>query len=1205
MPWGWHSHGARRSTFVAVNYLRYILVCTSICATLVASAQCCVEGNFDIRDFNVTRIDLEVTGAVLDDLSDPDQGVCRVSVEFQHQFLGDLIIELQSPSGRVVPLIGPGGTNGSGFTDFTVWDVDFVPCGFPADPDEGFDPEWDNDQAWGILGNYSGAYYPFLSCLETFNSGPVNGTWQLIITDTRQFDLGQLFKFRIEFCNGEGLTCDQCFECNAQAGQLLDTAYAYCSVDPSDSFVPVIVDSTTSDPEEFVETLLLLQGDTLVRYADSGRIDLDLAVGEYEICSFQYAREDSMFIPSIGDSILPLIFQDSLASGDAGYCADLGPRCVPLTIAAPPDTMFIREELCSGDTLDIGGQLIDSAGTYIASIVGELCDTIVALVVSENRIDREIEILLSDTCRRLTAFSVDVSGIDSVLWSLDDRDISRATRDSVTGSGELCLTVYDGACSSMVCDTISFGTGGAVQISGDTLLCPGDSILLMASSGFTDYTWSTGAIGDSTWVSEAGRVTLQARDAAGCVSIDQIVIEQLITTPVEINGDSLICSDDVTELQIDGAIYTDILWMPGDASSASISVDTAGVYRVSAIDTQGCQVQGVDTVTVIPSLVLDIENLLPVCAMDAERGLLDLRDAFISGDTVGVFSDIDASGAEGILPILDFEDVIPGIYRFGFTTSAAEPPCGEIRDTFLVEVFDCSCPILRITADTVRICPKGPSSLDLSDFLLSDSIGAWSIIDAPVNSSASIDMDNLLYGDTDSGIHLLTYSIRPAMASCRDTDSLYVLVGMPTELGVDPAILRYCQGRDTSLFLEDFLMSASDLERWSYSGPQGDISSAFDETTSVLSVAALMPGDHLFSAISISDGICPADTLEIDVQIIASVALQLSQDTALSCETQQVLLTSDAMGVTVAWSSGEGRILGDTVGSQILIQGPGTYIASASLGGGCSALDSVVVVLEENFPQGQYTASQRLCPGATDGSIVIDTVTGGSGVVNRFLDQVQIFTDTITDLAPGEYIFSYIDELGCTSSDTVVIGLADPDKGINITGDSLILPGTIGRYTISVESASPSDSIQLLLDGDEIDGPLSMIELEILRASLLTAILVDSDGCVYSDNLQIEIINPEQFYAPNVFSPNGDGVNDLWTLYALPDYWQITRFQIYDRWGNLMYQSQGGQPGEEDCSWDGNYRGALAPSDVYIYQVQLLGVAGQQRVLSGDLTLVR
>jgi len=1188
-----------------VKLISYILLCLCLSTSITLDAQCCVEGEFAIRDFNVTRINLEVAGAILDDLSNPDQGVCRVSVEFQHQFLGDIIIELQSPSGRVVPLIGPGGTNGSGFTDFTVWDVDFVPCAFPADPDDSFDPEWDNDQAWGILGNYSGAYYPFLSCLETFNSGPVNGTWQLIITDTRMFDLGQVFKFRIEFCNGEGLTCEQCFECNAQASELRDSSYAYCSTDPRSSFRPVIADSSASDPEEFREALLVVQSDTLVRLAESDSITLDLAVGDYLVCSYDYAQVDSMFLPVIGDTIIPMVLEDSLSSGAAGYCADLGRRCVSLRIVAPPDTVFVRENLCLGDTLDIGGLLIDTAGTYIATIAGDLCDTVVALVVSEISVERDIDLLRSDTCARFTAFTTDDQGLDSLLWTLDDVLISRHTADTVIGNGVLCLTVYSGDCSSTTCDTIRFTSGSDIEILGDSILCPRDSVLLRASPGYTDHLWSTSEREDSIWISLPGVVTLQARDVSGCISNAQVEIEQLVISDIEILGDSIVCSDATLILQIDDTLYDDIIWSPGGTSSPSITVDSGGDYTVSARDTQGCRVMGVDSVSEVTALDIDIERLLSVCAVDAERSRLDLRDAFIRGDTVGVFSDIDASGAIGTLPILDFETVSPGSYRFSFTTSIAEAPCGEIRDTFTVEVFDCSCPILRILDDTVSICPTGPSSLDLSALLLSDSLGIWQIIQAPSTSTASIIGDSMTYNTADAGLHLLTYTISPAMASCRDRDSLYVEIGSGIDLGLDPEPLIYCEGRDTLLRLGDLIAGGTFPDHWLYDGPQADISLVFDESNTELMVTNLIPGEHVFLAIASVDDICPADTLTVMIQILSGLRLDLSPDTSLSCATQQISLSSDALSVTIVWSSTDGRILGDSTGTSILIQGPGVYHASASLDGACSVQDSVVVGLEANLAQGSYTTSERLCPGASDGTIIIDTVVGGSGVVSRFLDQVQIFTDTISSLGPGDYIFSYIDELGCTASDTVVIGLSDPDKSIDISGDTVVLPGTITRYFIDVTGGRASDSIALLQDGTVIDSQLTEIELEILRATLLTAILVDRDGCVYRDDLQITLIDPEQFYIPNVFSPNGDGVNDLWTVYALPGYWQIESLQVFDRWGNLVHYATDSIPGDDTSAWDGSYKGTLAPSDVYIYQVQLLGEAGQQIVLSGDLTLVR
>ena len=94
-------------------------------------------------------------------------------------------------------------------------------------------------------------------------------------------------------------------------------------------------------------------------------------------------------------------------------------------------------------------------------------------------------------------------------------------------------------------------------------------------------------------------------------------------------------------------------------------------------------------------------------------------------------------------------------------------------------------------------------------------------------------------------------------------------------------------------------------------------------------------------------------------------------------------------------------------------------------------------------------------------------------------------------------------------------------------------------------------------------------------------------------------------YWPDAFTPNGDGVNDLFTGYVDCQYRQIkaVAWQVYTRWGELVYQSTALGPG-----WDGRYRGVAAPAGVCTYKLLVTtGQEGQSRIdtFAGSMQLVR
>ena len=146
-----------------------------------------------------------VFGIQNNDLSNPDQCVSKIGVKFKHDFLGDVVMEVISPEGQVITLIGPlsqglqGQDNG---TAGTLFDVGFVPAGEVPMPN-GFEPKWDNDQEWRIIGRRTGTFFPFKGNLEDFNMGRVNGTWTLRVRDlsAQGNDEGELLDWYVEFCD--------------------------------------------------------------------------------------------------------------------------------------------------------------------------------------------------------------------------------------------------------------------------------------------------------------------------------------------------------------------------------------------------------------------------------------------------------------------------------------------------------------------------------------------------------------------------------------------------------------------------------------------------------------------------------------------------------------------------------------------------------------------------------------------------------------------------------------------------------------------------------------------------------------------------------------------------------------------------------------------------------------------------------------------
>ncbi len=105
--------------------------------------------------------------------------------------------------------------------------------------------------------------------------------------------------------------------------------------------------------------------------------------------------------------------------------------------------------------------------------------------------------------------------------------------------------------------------------------------------------------------------------------------------------------------------------------------------------------------------------------------------------------------------------------------------------------------------------------------------------------------------------------------------------------------------------------------------------------------------------------------------------------------------------------------------------------------------------------------------------------------------------------------------------------------------------------------------------------------------------------CTYQINVVPKIDKPKPFDVPTAFSPNGDGINDVFQVRCTKI--KMLSLEIYNRWGALMLQQLG-----ENAEWDGRYKGQLMVNDVFAYIIRYINLETQkEEVTYGDVTLMR
>ncbi len=127
-----------------------------------------------------------------------------------------------------------------------------------------------------------------------------------------------------------------------------------------------------------------------------------------------------------------------------------------------------------------------------------------------------------------------------------------------------------------------------INLGPDKGFCTGDSLLLDAGPGFTQYQWSNGSNTQQITVHTNGIFSIIGTTADGCRSFDTLVVPTVYTLPVvSLNKDSSLCTGSQKILDA-GAGFANYLWNDG-SSSQSITVNDIGVYSVIVTDNNGCK----------------------------------------------------------------------------------------------------------------------------------------------------------------------------------------------------------------------------------------------------------------------------------------------------------------------------------------------------------------------------------------------------------------------------------------------------------------------------------------------------------------------------------------------------------------------------------------------------------------------------------------
>lgn len=125
-------------------------------------------------------------------------------------------------------------------------------------------------------------------------------------------------------------------------------------------------------------------------------------------------------------------------------------------------------------------------------------------------------------------------------------------------------------------------------------------------------------------------------------------------------------------------------------------------------------------------------------------------------------------------------------------------------------------------------------------------------------------------------------------------------------------------------------------------------------------------------------------------------------------------------------------------------------------------------------------------------------------------------------------------------------------------------------------------------------------------AALYTLYLSDIFGCTEERSLRIEQSGDLPIYIPNAFSPDGDQFNDRFRIFPVPGLIRIIKtYQVFDRWGGLLFAATDLDPYSDFSGWDGMVNRRPAEAGVYTFWMELELADGNAHIIKGSVVLMR
>ncbi len=393
----------------------------------------------------------------------------------------------------------------------------------------------------------------------------------------------------------------------------------------------------------------------------------------------------------------------------------------------------------------------------------------------------------------------------------------------------------------------------------------------------------------------------------------------------------------------------------------------------------------------------------------------------------------------------------------------------------------------------------------------------------------------------------------------------------------------------------------------------------FVGNTNTSSATVNTQGTYTLNVLNTSTGCSASQTVQVSDNTVLPQA-EAGPPFTLTCAVDQTTLQGTGSNGSIyayTWNTQGGNIISGANSPNPVVNQPGTYsLLVTNTTTGCTQTDNVQIFVETNVPTDfDYALEPPTCKD-NDGIISFGAVQGGFAPYVYSINGGQSYVSSLdfAGIAPGVYDLLIQDANGCAFEQTLTVPQA-PDPTITTAPQFEIQLGDEQELTAFLAPGYPLALIESIvwtpMDGltfeDSSIPSLLNPTAKPLQTTEYEVTIVSIDGCRATDRVLIRVDNRPHIYIPNVFSPwEEDGNNDVFLIFADGD--QIEKvdiFQIFDRWGDMVFSNQNFQPNDPAHGWDGRHRGKLMTPAVFVYYAEIRLIDGRVLLYKGDVTLLR